>query len=286
MAAGKNLVPGSAQMLLLRLLAGAGHVWVSDDRGAGTALNDTFALKAGTLYPILHALEADGSIESYEQPGGAATAGKAAALLPYHTRAGRGALESAANGVAPGVPGDQRCVGNNGCSRRGGAVMGQTRKEWLQTVTAQLRCRRAVPGVERELENHLSEQYNAFVASRLRAGRSRAQDGGEHGRPGAGRRRAGPRAQAPPGLGAVFLWWRRCCWRVRCCVFLERARFGTRRTCGARARTKAWPPPWRNCCACGGIFLYGCVPVGTLDKGALYRAGGRFGLWFFWPDIP
>ena len=42
--------------------------------------------------------------------------------------------------------------------------MGQTRKEWLQTVTAQLRCRRAVPGVERELENHLSEQYNAFVA--------------------------------------------------------------------------------------------------------------------------
>ena len=35
--------------------------------------NDTFALKAGTLYPILHALEADGSIESYEQPGGAAT---------------------------------------------------------------------------------------------------------------------------------------------------------------------------------------------------------------------
>ena len=45
--------------------------------------------------------------------------------------------------------------------------MGQTRKEWLQTVTAQLRCRRAVPGVERELENHLSEQYNAFVAPGL-----------------------------------------------------------------------------------------------------------------------
>ena len=42
-----------------------------------------------------------------------------------------------------------------------------------------------------------------------------------------------------------------------------------------------------NCCACGGIFLYGCVPVGTLDKGALYRAGGRFGLWFsgrIYPD--
>ena len=51
------------------------------------------------------------------------------------------------------------------------------------------------------------------------------------------------------------------------------------------------PKPGRrlggNCCACGGIFLYGCVPVGTLDKGALYRAGGRFGLWFsgrIYPD--
>lgn len=42
--------------------------------------------------------------------------------------------------------------------------MGQTRKEWLKAATAQLRCRRAVPGVGRELESHLSEQYNAFVA--------------------------------------------------------------------------------------------------------------------------
>lgn len=70
--------------------------------------------------------------------------------------------------------------------------------------------------------------------------------------------------------------------------FLERARFGTRRVPVARGRV---PKPGRrlggNCCACGGIFLYGCVPVGTLDKGALYRAGGRFGLWFsgrIYPD--
>ena len=45
--------------------------------------------------------------------------------------------------------------------------MGQTRKEWMHTVTAQLRCRRAVPGVERELENHLSEQYNAVSYTHL-----------------------------------------------------------------------------------------------------------------------
>lgn len=166
--------------------------------------------------------------------------------------------------------------------------MGQTRKEWLQTVTAQLRCRRAVPGVERELENHLSEQYNAFVAQGCAPEEAEAQDGGEHGRPGAGRRRAGPRAQAPPGLGTVFYGGGAVAGGCAAAFFLERARFGTRRVPVARGRV---PKPGRrlggNCCACGGIFLYGCVPVGTLDKGALYWAGGRFGLWFsgrIYPD--
>ena len=46
-----------------------------------------------TTYSILHALEADGSIESYEQPGGAATAGKPRRYYRI-TRAGRGALEA------------------------------------------------------------------------------------------------------------------------------------------------------------------------------------------------
>ena len=55
--------------------------------------NDTFALKAGTLYPILHTLEAEGSIESYEQPGGPVTAGKPRRYYRI-TSAGSGVLEA------------------------------------------------------------------------------------------------------------------------------------------------------------------------------------------------
>mgnify|MGYP003059115837 FL=1 len=93
MAAGKNLVPGSAQMLLLRLLAERDMYGYQMIEELAQRSNDTFALKAGTLYPILHALEADGSIESYEQPGGAATAGKPRRYYCI-TRAGRGELEA------------------------------------------------------------------------------------------------------------------------------------------------------------------------------------------------
>ena len=83
MAAGKNLVPGSAQMLLLRLLAERDMYGYQMIEELAQRSNDTFALKAGTLYPILHALEADG----------AATAGKPRRYYRI-TRAGRGALEA------------------------------------------------------------------------------------------------------------------------------------------------------------------------------------------------
>lgn len=41
--------------------------------------------------------------------------------------------------------------------------MGRNTEQWLRTAVAQLRCRRAVPGVTQELESHLNEQYNAFL---------------------------------------------------------------------------------------------------------------------------
>ena len=53
MAAGKNLVPGSAQMLLLRLLAERDMYGYQMIEELAQRSNDTFALKAGTLYPIL-----------------------------------------------------------------------------------------------------------------------------------------------------------------------------------------------------------------------------------------
>ena len=89
----KNLVPGSAQMLLLRLLSERDMYGYQMIEELAKRSNDTFALKAGTLYPILHALEAEGSIESYEQPGGAVTAGKPRRYYRI-TAAGRGMLEA------------------------------------------------------------------------------------------------------------------------------------------------------------------------------------------------
>ena len=51
-AAGKNLVPGSAQMLLLRLLAERDMYGYQRIEELAQRSNDTFALKAGTLYPL------------------------------------------------------------------------------------------------------------------------------------------------------------------------------------------------------------------------------------------
>lgn len=42
--------------------------------------------------------------------------------------------------------------------------MGDAMRQWLETATAQLRYRRAAPGVARELESHLNEQYHAYLA--------------------------------------------------------------------------------------------------------------------------
>ena len=89
----KSLVPGSAQMLLLRLLAERDMYGYQMIEELAKRSNDTFALKAGTLYPILHALEAEGSIESYEQPGGLVTAGKPRRYYRI-TSVGRGVLEA------------------------------------------------------------------------------------------------------------------------------------------------------------------------------------------------
>ena len=87
MAAGKNLVPGSAQMLLLRLLAERDMYGYQMIEELAQRSNDTFALKAGTL---------DAAELSPEQAKEAADAGTAGKPRRYYriTRAGRGALEA------------------------------------------------------------------------------------------------------------------------------------------------------------------------------------------------
>ena len=72
MAAGKNLVPGSAQMLLLRLLAERDMYGYQMIEELARRSERAFALKTGTLYPLLHSLEDKALIRSYEKDEGAA----------------------------------------------------------------------------------------------------------------------------------------------------------------------------------------------------------------------
>ena len=63
----KSLLTGSTTTLVLKLLEerdmyGYQMIEVLSERS-----DDTFQLKAGTLYPILHGLEKDGMLRSYER---------------------------------------------------------------------------------------------------------------------------------------------------------------------------------------------------------------------------
>ena len=66
----KSLISGSTTMLLLKLLAekdmyGYEMIEVLRERA-----ENVFELKAGTLYPLLHSLEAKGLLNAYEKEAG------------------------------------------------------------------------------------------------------------------------------------------------------------------------------------------------------------------------
>ena len=63
----KSLMTGSTTLLILALLSGEdlyGYQMITE---LARRSDHTFELKEGTLYPILHALENDGLVVSYEQ---------------------------------------------------------------------------------------------------------------------------------------------------------------------------------------------------------------------------
>lgn len=90
----KGLVSGSMAMLVLKLLEDGdkyGYQMIEELRRRS---DDTFHLKAGTLYPLLHGLEEKGLVTAYE---GEAAAGKPRRY--YHlTKQGRGALREKETG--------------------------------------------------------------------------------------------------------------------------------------------------------------------------------------------
>lgn len=62
----KSLTSGSTTMLILRLLSGQDMYGYQMIEELESRSDNVFSLKAGTLYPILHTLEQQGKISSYD----------------------------------------------------------------------------------------------------------------------------------------------------------------------------------------------------------------------------
>lgn len=67
MAVDKGLLSGSTTMLILKLLEDKDMYGYQMIEGLSEKSGDTFNLKAGTLYPILHGLENEGMVSSYDR---------------------------------------------------------------------------------------------------------------------------------------------------------------------------------------------------------------------------
>lgn len=67
MAIDKSLLSGSTTMLLLKLLSEKDMYGYEMIEELGRRSQNVFALKAGTLYPLLHGMEDKGLLTCYEQ---------------------------------------------------------------------------------------------------------------------------------------------------------------------------------------------------------------------------
>ena len=62
----KSLLSGSTTMLILKLLESEDMYGYQMTEALEKQSNNVFTLKAGTLYPLLHGLEKNGLVKSYE----------------------------------------------------------------------------------------------------------------------------------------------------------------------------------------------------------------------------
>lgn len=67
MSIDKTLIAGSTTVLILKLLEEKDMYGYEMISNLAKKSDHTFDLKAGTLYPLLHNLEKDGIVESYEE---------------------------------------------------------------------------------------------------------------------------------------------------------------------------------------------------------------------------
>ena len=110
----RSLVSGSMALLVMKLLEDGDKYGYKMIEELKKRSDDTFHLKAGTLYPLLHGLEEKGLVSAYEQE---ATAGKPRRY--YHlTKEGQESLREKeeswniyANAVGKVLRGGACCVG-------------------------------------------------------------------------------------------------------------------------------------------------------------------------------
>lgn len=67
MSINKSLITGSTSILMLKLLDGEDMYGYQMIENLANRSDDTFSLKAATLYPLLHGLEEKDMLESYEK---------------------------------------------------------------------------------------------------------------------------------------------------------------------------------------------------------------------------
>lgn len=93
MADDKNIITGSTSMLILKLLDISDMYGYQMIQELSKRSNDTFNLKAGTLYPILHSMVKDDLITCYEK---LSESGK---VRKYYsiTKIGKGVLQEKSN---------------------------------------------------------------------------------------------------------------------------------------------------------------------------------------------
>ena len=84
MSIDKTLLAGSTATLILKLLDTKDMYGYQIIEELAIRSDDTFQLKAGTLYPLLHGLEKKGLLESYEE------AADSARIRKYYRLTGKG----------------------------------------------------------------------------------------------------------------------------------------------------------------------------------------------------
>lgn len=93
MTINKNLITGSTTMLILKLLDEKDMYGYQMIETLADKSDDTFSLKAGTLYPLLHNLEDQGMVSSYEENADSGRVRKYYSI----TKKGRGMLAEKEN---------------------------------------------------------------------------------------------------------------------------------------------------------------------------------------------